>query len=101
MQYSSSTSARTPLPADQIEQKLEQWLEVEFSLNRMDELAALIAALSREDQDLLLGWVRRIATTNTHLAHQFAIRAIPQLQQMAAQGQAAQQPYPARADVHE
>ena len=90
MQYSSSTSARTPLPADQIEQKLEQWLEVEFSLNRMDELAALIAALSREDQDLLLGWVRRIATTNTHLAHQFAIRAIPQLQQMAAQEQPAQ-----------
>ena len=90
MNDSTTPSSRIPLSAEYIEQKLEQWLEVEFSLNRMDELAALIAAQSREDQELLLGWVQRIATTNTHLAHQFAIRAIPQLQQMTAQGQAAQ-----------
>lgn len=76
MSESQFSSSRIPLPADQIEQKLEQWLEIEFTKNRVDELAALIAALSREDQDLLLGWVRRIASTNTHLAHQFVIRAL-------------------------
>jgi len=82
----STTSPRTPLSAEYIEQALEQWLEVEFSLKHVDDLAALIAALPREDQDLLLGWINRIATTNTHLAHQFAIRALPQFQHMASLG---------------
>ena len=86
MSDSNILSSRTPLSADYIEQALEQWLEIEFTLNHVDELAVLIAALSRQDQDLLLGWVRRIATTNTHLAHQFAIRALPQFQHMAQQG---------------
>jgi len=72
------SSPRTPLSADYIEQELEQCLEIEFTKNHVDDLALLIAALSRDDQDLLLGWVRRIATTNTHLAHQFANRAFQQ-----------------------
>ena len=44
--------------------------------SHVDELARSIAALSREDQDFLLGWIRRIATTNIQIAHQFALRAI-------------------------
>lgn len=87
MSESGSTSSKIPLSAKYIEQALEQWLEVEFSLKRVDDLAVLIAALSREDQDLLLGWTRRIASTNTHLAHQFAIRALPQFEHMARHGQ--------------
>jgi len=83
----NSPTSKTPLPADYIQQVLEEWLEIEFTLNHVDELAPLVAALSRDDQDLLLGWVRRIATTNTHLAHQFAIRALPQFQHWAATGQ--------------
>lgn len=90
MSASATSSSRTPLTAEYIEQSLEDWLEIEFTKNRVDDLAVLIAALAREDQDLLLGWVRRIATTNTHLAHQFTIQALPQLQQLAAQGQPAQ-----------
>lgn len=86
MSDSSPSSSKTPLSAEYIEQALEQWLEIEFTLNHVDDLAASIAGLSREDQDLLLGWVRRIATTNTHLAHQFAIRALPQFQHMARHG---------------
>jgi nitric oxide reductase NorD protein len=86
MSAPNTSSSRTPLSAEYIEQALEQWLEIEFTLNHVDELAVLIAALPREDQDLLLGWVRRIATTNTHLAHQFAIRALPQFQHMALHG---------------
>ena len=81
--------SRNPLSAKFIDLKLVEWLEIEFTMNHVDDLAAGIAALTREDQDLLLGWIRRIATTNTHLAHQFAIRALPHMQQMAEQGQLA------------
>jgi len=71
-----------PLSAEQISHALEQWLEVEFTFIQVDALAASIASLPREDQDFLLGWVRRIATTNIQIAHQFALRAISQLAHM-------------------
>ncbi|HUX63576.1 nitric oxide reductase activation protein [Sulfuricella sp.] len=71
-----------PLSAEQISHALQQWLEVEFTFIQVDDLAAAIAALPREDQDFLLGWVRRIATTNIQIAHQFALRAISQLARM-------------------
>ena len=87
MSTPASATCRIPFTVEYIEQSLEQWLEIEFTKNHVDELAVSIATLSREDQDLLLGWVRRIATTNTHLAHQFAIRALPHFQQMAGQWQ--------------
>lgn len=86
MSDSHPSLSKTPLSAEYIERALEQWLEVEFSLKHVDDLALLIAALSREDQDLLLSWISRIASTNTHLAHQFAIRALPQFQHMAQHG---------------
>jgi len=87
MSDSNPSSSGAPLTTEYIEQALEQWLEIEFTLNHVDDLAVLIAALPREDQDFLLGWVRRIATTNTHLAHQFAIRALPQFRQQDRHGQ--------------
>ena len=71
-----------PLSAAQIEPLLEQWLEVEFTFVSIGELVQQIAALPRDEQDFLLGWVRRIATTNIQIAHQFARRAIPRLGQM-------------------
>ena len=71
-----------PLSAEQIRPALEQWLEVEFTFIQVDDLAASMATLPREDQDFLLGWVRRIATTNIQIAHQFALRAISQLAHM-------------------
>jgi nitric oxide reductase NorD protein len=80
---------RLPLNADTIESDLITWLEIEFTKNHVDDLAAGIAGLTRADQDLLLGWIRRIATTNTHLAHQFAIRALPQFHPMAPPGHSA------------
>ncbi|MGE5027241.1 MAG: nitric oxide reductase activation protein NorD [Betaproteobacteria bacterium] len=65
-----------PLSAEYIEQALEQWLEVEFTFLQVKDLSASIAALPRKDQDFLLNWVRRIATTNIQIAHQFAHHAI-------------------------
>jgi nitric oxide reductase NorD protein len=71
-----------PLSAEYIEQALEQWLEVEFTFLHVDDLAASIAALPREEQDFLLNWVRRIATTNIQIAHQFARHAISGIAQL-------------------
>lgn len=71
-----------PLSAEQVKQSLEQWLEVEFTFIHVDELALSIAALARDEQDFLLGWVRRIATTNIQIAHQFALRAMSRLAHM-------------------
>lgn len=82
MSPSSKPTSRNPLTFEFIEQSLFGCLEIEFTKNHVDDLARSIAALSRNDQDFLLGWIRRIATTNTHLAHQFAIRAVPQFQIM-------------------
>jgi len=81
-----AAAGKSPFSADYIQQSLVSWLEIEFTREDVGGLAEQLAALSRDDQDLLLDWVKRIATTNTHLAHQFAIRAMPQFQQWMASG---------------
>lgn len=84
MEYEPRAHLRSnaPLAAEQIRQVLEQWLEVEFTFILVDDLASSLAALPREEQDFLLDWIRRIATTNIQIAHQFALRAIGQLARM-------------------
>jgi len=67
---------------EQIEGLLEQLFEVEFTFLRVDDLAASIAALPREEQGFLLVWIRRIATTHIQIAYQFALRAIKLLNNM-------------------
>lgn len=57
-------------------QSLEQWLDVEFSFLKVDDLAARIVALPPADRDFLLDWTRRIATTNIQIAYQFAQNAL-------------------------
>jgi nitric oxide reductase NorD protein len=71
-----------PLPTQDIERRLEQWLEVEFTFYRVDALAAGIARHPRAEQDFLLDWTRRIATTNLEIAWQFARRAGELLERM-------------------
>ena len=66
----------SPLSAEEITSSLETWLEVEFTFHKVDELAMAYAALSREEQNFLLGWIRRIATTNIEVAWQFGQRAL-------------------------
>ena len=67
--------ARTSLTAEEIVHLLDTWLQVEFTFYRVDQLAAELAAGNRDEQDFLLGWIRRIATTNIEIAYQFARRA--------------------------
>lgn len=61
-----------PLTATEIEGALEEWLEVEFTFLRVDTLAAALANLPREEQGFVLGWIKRISTTNIEIAYQFA-----------------------------
>ena len=67
--------ALAPLTAAQIEDRLNHFLEVEFTFHHTDQLAAELARLPREEQQFALDWVRRIATTHVTLAHEFARRA--------------------------
>ncbi|MGA9991976.1 MAG: nitric oxide reductase activation protein [Thiobacillaceae bacterium] len=73
--------AAVPLTAEQITQLLEAWLDVEFSFHKVDGLAATISREDREVQDFVLGWVRRIATTNIQVSYEFAQRAVAALDQ--------------------
>ena len=69
-------TSNDPLDTDTIERKLNSWLETEFSFIKNREPALQLARLGREQQDFLLVWIKRIASTNIQLAYQFALRAI-------------------------
>jgi len=67
--------SRSPLDAASIISRLDDYLEVEFTFIRTEELTAVLAGMPRERQDFILEWTRRAAATNTELAFQFANRA--------------------------
>jgi nitric oxide reductase NorD protein len=58
-----------------IEARLDEWLETEFTFHKVGPIAEALAALPRDEQDFALDWIRRIATTNINLAHRFSRRA--------------------------
>ncbi len=64
-----------PLTAAEMETSLHVWLETEFTYFKVEQLAAELAPLAREEQDFILGWIRRIASTHITLAWQFGRRA--------------------------
>jgi nitric oxide reductase NorD protein len=61
--------------AEAITQLLEGLLEADFSFRKVGPTATELAALPESDQDFLLDWVKRIASTNLEVAWQFARRA--------------------------
>lgn len=67
--------AQSPLTATEMEQSLHIWLDTEFTYFKVEILAAELALLSRDEQDFILGWIRRIASTHITLAWQFGRRA--------------------------
>ncbi len=67
--------ALEPLSTAEIEQRLHVWLDTEFTFFKVEVLAAELAVLSREEQDFILDWIRRIASTHITLAWQFGRRA--------------------------
>lgn len=67
--------AQRQLTAAEMEASLHVWLETEFTYFKVEQLAAELAALTRDEQDFILGWIRRIASTHITLAWQFGRRA--------------------------
>ena len=67
--------AQPPLTASAIEASLHVWLETEFTYFKVEQLATELEPLTRDEQDFILGWIRRIASTHITLAWQFGRRA--------------------------
>lgn len=71
-----------PLSGAEIGRQLDEILEVEFSFLHTESVAAALAVLPREQQELVLDWTRRVASTNIQLAFEFAQRAEQALAKM-------------------
>jgi len=67
--------AQPPLTSAEMEASLHVWLETEFTYFKVEQLAVELTALTRDEQDFILGWIRRIASTHITLAWQFGRRA--------------------------
>ncbi len=61
--------------AEEITLLLEGLLEADFSFRKVGPTAIKLAQLTQSDQDFLLDWVKRIASTNLEVSWQFARRA--------------------------
>ncbi|MFZ5485337.1 MAG: nitric oxide reductase activation protein NorD [Pseudomonadota bacterium] len=59
----------------EIEALLDVWLEVEFTFHEVGPTARALCRLTRPEQDFVLDWIKRIATTHITLAFNFAQRA--------------------------
>lgn len=67
--------SKAQLTRVEIERLLDQWLETEFTFHHVGPVARALCRLKREDQDFVLDWIRRIASTHITLAFRFAQRA--------------------------
>src|SRR3569833_3338965 len=67
--------AQQQLTTAEMEASLHIWLDTEFTYFKVEQLAAELATLTRDEQDFILGWIRRIASTHITLAWQFGRRA--------------------------
>ena len=80
-----------PTPPDSlnketVEQRLDEILEVEFNFRDAAPAAEAIARLERREQEYVLEWVRRIASTHIELAFQFAGHAAYALEVLDPRG---------------
>jgi nitric oxide reductase NorD protein len=75
-------ATRPPLTALEIEQQLDSLLDVEFSFLKTAGPAAILAGLERQEQDYIIIWVQRVASTNIQLAYQFITHAVDALDSM-------------------
>jgi len=71
-----TVSAKSPLPAEVVEDRLVQLLDACLSSRRTAaQLVPEIAGLGRPQQDFVLHWVRVVARSSAELAYQFAAAA--------------------------
>jgi len=74
--------AQQQLTTAEMEASLHVWLDTEFTYFKVEQLATELATLTRDEQDFILGWIRRIASTHITLAWQFGRRAPALLSRM-------------------
>ena len=74
--------AQQQLTTAEMDASLHIWLDTEFTYFKVEQLAAELATLTRDEQDFILGWIRRIASTHITLAWQFGRRAPALLSRM-------------------
>jgi nitric oxide reductase NorD protein len=70
------------LSEDQIRQRLDDCLEVEFSFRNTAPIAAHLRSLETSRQRFVLDWVGRIASTHIEIAYQFAEQSQKAMQLM-------------------
>ena len=70
---------RPSLTAQEIEQQLDEYLDVEFSFLKTAGPASILAELDRQEQEYIITWVQRVASTNIQLAYQFITQAVAAL----------------------
>lgn len=75
-------AALPSLTAQEIEQQLDSLLDVEFSFLKTAGPATILAGLERQEQDYIITWVQRVASTNIQLAYQFITHAVDALDSM-------------------
>ena len=75
-------ATRPPLTAQEIEQHLDNLLDVEFSFLKTAGPAAILSRLERQEQDYIITWVQRVASTNIQMAYQFITQAVDALDSM-------------------
>lgn len=59
----------------EIEPLLDAWLETEFTFHAVGPVARALSKLEQPEQDFVLDWIKRIASTHITLAFHFAKRA--------------------------
>lgn len=75
-------SKKSKLNNNEIIALLDEMLEAEFSFIKTEQPAAVIAQLSRDEQEFILYRVKSVASTNIQLAHQFIEQAIAALDRL-------------------
>jgi nitric oxide reductase NorD protein len=75
-------STRPPLSVEQIQAMLDAYLDVEFTFIKTEGAAHQLACIDREDQDFILTWVKRVASTNIQVAYQFISQTIAALESL-------------------
>ncbi|MEA3292718.1 MAG: nitric oxide reductase activation protein [Pseudomonadota bacterium] len=82
----SDSNPAPPLPAGQLELRLNTLLEVELSYRATEPCAAELSRLTREQQDFVLHWVDVIGRSNTEMGYQFALHAADAFRRMESEG---------------
>jgi len=75
-------SSKLPLSSDEILKRLDIYLDVEFTFYQNEKHADVLAQLPLDEQEYLLAWIRRTASTHHELGYQFMMHSIDILNEL-------------------